>query len=96
MVKDGAPLSPRVLEAGMVPLVFDVDGTEADRRFKVPYYSAPPLGEDRPYSGGDMWFPSTRHGGKTQVAFTSGEVLSSPDVTPEANPGWRWEYQEFQ
>ena len=95
-IMNEVPLTSRVLEAGMVPLVFDVDGVEAAKRFKVPYYSAPPIGDDRPYSSGSEWFPSTRHDGKTQVAFSSGEVLCSPDVTPQANPEWRWDYQAFK
>ncbi len=91
-------LTSRILEThGMIPLVFDIDGAEAERRDVIPYFSAPPLpGEpDRPYASGNAWFPSSRHNGKSQIAFAGGEVLCSPDLLPQSNPAWRWDFQDF-
>lgn len=93
-------MSARILEAdGMVPLAFDIDGQVAEKRDIIPYYSAPPLPDrepGRPYDDGTVWFPSSRHSGKTQIAFAGGEVLCSPDISAEANPEWRWDFKDIR
>jgi len=80
-----------VLSHPYVPLILDVDGREAVARGLEPFYTAPPLrGADGPYASGRYWMPSKRHGGKTNVAFVGGHVLSS--VRPESE-SWDWKYQ---
>ena len=86
-----APLSAQVLSEPRVPLVWDIDGVEAQTRDIVPHYSAPPLGDDRPYSDGYYWIPAARHGNCMQIAFTSGEVVCTDDAF--ANSSWRWDWQ---
>lgn len=89
-------LNSRVLQAyGMVPLALDINGAEAQRRDKVPYYTAPPIGDDasRPYADGGVWFPGQRHDGAVPVAFVGGEVQTVSDASPQANSSWRWDYQ---
>ena len=84
-------LEPAILNHPYVPIVFDVDGEEARTRGIVPFYSAPP-GNDPfgPYSNGNKWIPSNRHGGATNVAFIGGHVLPSRVPSREI---WDWEYQ---
>jgi prepilin-type processing-associated H-X9-DG protein len=82
---------PEVLNHPYVPLLIDVDGHEATARGLEPFYTAPPLeGQSGPYSNGRYWVPSTRHRGRTNVAFVGGHVLSS--TRPEREP-WDWQYQ---
>ncbi len=90
-------LTSKILETtGMVPLAFDINGLHAENKDIIPYYSAPPLPgtPGQPYSDGYKWFPSKRHDGKTQIAFAGGEVLCSPDISPERNSEWRWDFQD--
>jgi prepilin-type N-terminal cleavage/methylation domain-containing protein/prepilin-type processing-associated H-X9-DG protein len=80
-----------VIDNPYVPLVFDVDGDAAEARGVLPYFSAPPAQSDDPYATGRYWFPSRRHGGRTNVAFIGGHVLTTND--PAAERGWNWEFQ---
>lgn len=85
-------VTSRILEHPHVPLAFDVDGAEAERRNRVPYFSAPPVpNHEDLYAGGTWWFPSDRHSGKTNVVFVGGHVLSSDH--PQSENGWDWKYQ---
>jgi len=86
-----ALLDSDVLDHPQVPIVFDIDGRIAAERRKTPYFSAPPGPLKDPYSTGAYWYPSTRHRGRTNVAFTGGHVLTSE--RPEREPGWDWGYQ---
>jgi prepilin-type processing-associated H-X9-DG protein/prepilin-type N-terminal cleavage/methylation domain-containing protein len=84
-------VGPDVLHHPYVPLVMDVDGPAAVARRLEPFYTAPPLEDDNgPYGGGRYWMVSRRHGGRTNVAFVGGHVLSSE--RPQHEP-WDWEYQ---
>jgi prepilin-type N-terminal cleavage/methylation domain-containing protein/prepilin-type processing-associated H-X9-DG protein len=80
-----------VLNHPYVPLLIDVDGLEAVERDLEPFFIAPPVeGDENPYSDGRYWMPSRRHGGRVNVAFVGGHVLSSEQ--PEREP-WDWTYQ---
>lgn len=87
-------LSDKILTAPpLVPLLWDIDGYEAEKRDINPHYSAPPRdheSKDAPYDNGNQWFPSYRHQGLLQVAFVSGEVKSSKIPLDENT--WRWNY----
>ena len=84
-------VSSRIFNHPYVPLVMDVDGKEAARVGIDPFYIAPALpGVDDPYRRNRHWMPSTRHGGKTIVAFVGGHVLTSAKPEEER---WDWEYQ---
>lgn len=74
-----------------VPILIDVDGTEAKRRSLDPFYTAPPRanGQDA-YADGRYWMPSDRHNGQTNVAFMGGHVLRS---AKPADENWDWTYQ---
>jgi prepilin-type N-terminal cleavage/methylation domain-containing protein/prepilin-type processing-associated H-X9-DG protein len=84
-------LTSRILTAGRVPLVIDVDGAEAERRDITPHFTAPSAGSSAAYAGDAYWFPALRHNGKAQAAFVDGSVESSAD--PANEPGWAWAYQ---
>lgn len=84
-------LTTEVLSASMVPLMWDVDGFEAERRRVPAVFSAPALDSRVLYRGNRLWFPSDRHRGATNVAFLDGHVRSSSD--PADEPGWRWDYK---
>ena len=86
-----AYLDSGVLESGRIPIAFDIDGRTAVERDKLPYFSAPPGAIEDAYHSGEYWFPSTRHAGRMNVAFTGGHVLSSADPLREAE--WAWQYQ---
>jgi prepilin-type processing-associated H-X9-DG protein len=80
-----------VLNHPYTPLLMDVDGTEAVARGLGSFYTAPPLRDDpSPYGDGRYWMPARRHGGRINVAFVGGHVLSSEDPERET---WDWEYQ---
>ena len=86
-------LSSKVLSQPDVPLVFDVDGRAAASSGQIPYYSAPPILNDKivdMYETGSFWFPGKRHGERMNVGFIGGHVLSSAEPTTE--PFWRWTY----
>ncbi len=87
-------LSDRILLEPDVPLVFDVNGTAAAAVDQTPFYSAPPILDDKTadiYESGTQWFPAMRHRNRINVAFIGGHVLSS--LHPLAEPWWRWSYQ---
>ncbi len=87
----GTKVRSSVLDHPYVPLILDVDGAEAAARGLEPFYTAPPLVESQdPYADGRFWMPSRRHGGKTNVAFVGGHVLSSAQPDRER---WDWQYQ---
>ncbi|MFQ5489860.1 MAG: prepilin-type N-terminal cleavage/methylation domain-containing protein [Phycisphaerae bacterium] len=80
-----------VLSHPYVPLMLDVDGEDALARRVQPFYTAPAVDETPgPYSDGGLWMPSKRHGGRTNVVFVGGHVLTSQD--PASEP-WDWAYQ---
>ncbi len=84
-------LRANILNHPYIPLVMDVDGQEAANRGLDPFYMAPPIqGTDDPYADGRYWMPSFKHGGKVNVAFVGGHVMSSR--APEKE-GWNWGYQ---
>ena len=80
-----------VLDHPSVPLMFDADGEAANAQGVLPYYAAPPVGDEGLYESGDFWFPSKRHAGRTNVGFVGGHVLRS--MSPEDEHDWEWEYQ---
>lgn len=80
-----------ILNHPYVPLLIDVDGQLAKSRNLEPFYTAPPRpNTDDPYTSGNYWMPSDRHGSKTNVAFIGGHVLSSKKPEKEH---WNWDYQ---
>lgn len=86
----------RVVHHPYVPLLLDVNGEQSLTNGVEPFYTAPPLDglasqdDGRPYSSGQYWMPSSRHDGRTNVAFVGGHVLSS---TNPATERWDWAYQ---
>ncbi|MFQ5411240.1 MAG: type II secretion system protein [Phycisphaerae bacterium] len=89
-----AYLTGNILQFPAVPLAFDVDGQEAFEDDRLPYYSAPPILDDKYidfYEDGRFWFPSFRHRDGLNVAFVGGHVLASSD--PVMEPWWRWDFQ---
>ncbi len=86
-----ATLLPSILDAGMVPLAWDVDGMEAERRSVSPVFSAPGLDtQTGPFANDAMWFPSSRHLGGLNVLFLDGHVEFTK--TPLEESTWRWDY----
>jgi prepilin-type processing-associated H-X9-DG protein len=91
-----SPVASTYLHAGImrhpyVPLIMDVDGAEADRQGREPFYLAPSLPDTQdPFSDDRYWTPSPRHGRKTNVGFVGGHVLTSPEPQQER---WDWAYQ---
>jgi len=84
-------VSGQILNYPDVPLAFDVDGAAAVSSSQLPYYSAPPIASDDLFRSGEYWFPSDRHGGRTNVALVDGSVHSSH--RPGTEPGFRWAYE---
>ncbi len=79
-----------VLRHPFVPLLFDVDGNQADDRDTSPHYSAPPpRGGGGPYTEA-QWNPSKRHRGTMNVAFVGGHVQASRRPAGES---WDWSYE---
>lgn len=84
-------LTSDIVNHAMVPLMWDLDGEEAERRgIFAPVFSAPALDSPQLYQGNRLWFPSDRHNGATNVAFLDGHVESSRDPAGEST--WRWDY----
>lgn len=83
-------LTDRVLDMGMVPLMWDVDGGAAKEKGAEPVFSAPALDSQALYVGDKLWFPSARHGGAANFAFLDGHVESSR--APLEESGWLWGY----
>lgn len=86
-------LTSRILSAGRVPLLMDVDGAEAQRRDITAHFIAPEAGSQAVFADDIYWFPSMRHNGRAQVAFVDGSVDSSSD--PANETGWDWGYQSI-
>ncbi len=92
-----AVLTPRILHHSDVPLLIDVDGAAATESVGLPYYSAPPVLDDKyidAYEDGSRWFPSLRHRGKLNIAYIGGHVLSSTNPTVEPWSRWNFEPEE--
>lgn len=85
-----ARLTERILEHGMVPLAWDVDGAEAFRKDAQPVFSAPSL-DSRIFPGDRYWYPGLRHNGAANFVFVDGHVKSS--ARPLGEPGWDWAFQ---
>lgn len=84
-----AILDRRVLEHGMVPLFWDVDGARAEQQGVSPVFSGPTL--DNEIFGRDRyWFVGARHNGAANFAFVDGHVEASK--SPLAEPSWEWDY----
>lgn len=85
------PLTSAITEQSMVPLAWDVDGSEAKRRALQPVFSAPGAGADTgPFASGRYWFPAMRHNGGMNVLFIDQHVSSSQRPLEEA--GWEWSF----
>lgn len=87
-------LRSSILENPRVPLVWDVDGAQADQRGASPIFSAPGLGSSGPYAGDQYWYPAMRHNGALNIAFIDGSVSSSKQ--PLTEHGAQWDYQPAQ
>lgn len=84
----------KILQYPDVPLLLDADGGQATARDVIPYYTAPPIVDDKSidiYESGIFWFPSFRHRGQSNIGFVGGYVLSSNH--PSTEPWWKWDYQ---
>lgn len=84
-------LTSAILEHGMVPLAWDVDGQAAKGNGVSPVFSAPALDSASIYSADKYWFPSTRHNGASNFAFIDGHVEASTKPLDES--GWLWGFQ---
>lgn len=82
-------LRSSILEDGNVPLAWDVDGAEADRKGVEPVFSTPTLGSSI-FPNDKYWFPAKRHNGGMNVAFIGGHVDRTR--APLEEEGWRWEF----
>jgi prepilin-type N-terminal cleavage/methylation domain-containing protein/prepilin-type processing-associated H-X9-DG protein len=91
MLSMPVPLTSSVLQAGTVPLVWDVDGAAAAAGATSPVFGAPSLGTNGPMGNDRYWFPGRRHAGKLNAAFIDGHVESS--AKPLEESGWDWAYQ---
>src|SRR5690606_37116069 len=70
-------VSPDALDRADVPLLWDVDGVEAQARGVSPIFSAPGLGTTGAYRDDRVWFPGLRHNGAGNFAFMDGRVEAS-------------------
>lgn len=86
-------LDSRVLQAGRVPLVMDVDAVLAARQSvnNNPSFMAPPLESGGPYGSGKLWWPGLRHAGAMNIGFVDGSVASTKE--PLSEQGVRWNYR---
>lgn len=84
-------------KAPKTALVFDVDARAATKAGISPHLVAPPIEPGGGYQptpqynliGGERWFPSRRHLGKTNIALLDGSVLSEKDLlAASANINW--------
>lgn len=87
-------LKEQITQQASVPLLIDVDGEAAQAGAANALYTAPSAGSSGPLGNDRFWFPSSRHGGRTNAAFIGGHVLSSG--SPASEPGWRWDYQPIR
>lgn len=96
----GVVLTPKILEGSgvaapsQIPLLWDVDGSEAARRGASPVYSAPTLASQLIFTGDQYWFPGKRHAGAMNVAFVDGRVDSSK--APLSEHDWAWDFDPAQ
>lgn len=93
-VRASAYPTDKILQYPDVPLLLDADGEQAFSKDIIPYYTAPPITDDKAvdiYESGLFWFPSFRHRGQSNVGFVGGYVLSSSH--PGTEPWWKWDYQ---
>ncbi len=85
-------LNGRILDQANVPLLWDVDASEAKRRGALAVFSAPAMGVSSGALAGDaLWFPGLRHAGAANFAFIDGHVESSAKPLEEAS--WAWSFQ---
>lgn len=91
-VDEPVRLTNDVMQHGMTPLVWDVDGQEAfhDKNW-IPQFTGPSTSELGFYSNEMVWFPGTRHNGTMNVAFIGGQVISTREPLSEST--WDWDYQ---
>jgi prepilin-type processing-associated H-X9-DG protein len=99
-------LNSKILDKGMVPLAFDIDGKAAAEEASDPQFGGRPDVKDGPLFGTPYlegvdgrtdykiynykWFGAMRHNKQMTVAFIGGHVLSSADPVRES--GWKWAY----
>jgi prepilin-type processing-associated H-X9-DG protein len=94
-IKGEVMLTAAVLEGygqvapGNLPLLMDVDGRLAEQSDKSPVFTAPRMSDSTGLFD-QVWFPGKRHKGSVNVAFIDGHVAASK--TPDAEPGWAWEF----
>lgn len=91
-VDEPVRLSNDIMQHGMTPLVWDVDGNEAfNVKNWIPQFTGPSVEERGFYANETVWFPGVRHNGTMNVAFIGGQVLNTRN--PLAETTWRWDYQ---
>lgn len=83
-------LNSDIMQQGMVPLVWDVDGAAAYAKDQTPVFSGPSL-DSQVFGQDDYWFPALRHNGAGNFAFIDGHVRSS--MRPLAETDWAWDFQ---
>jgi prepilin-type processing-associated H-X9-DG protein len=83
-------LTEEVLSAGVVPLVWDIDGERAVANDRIPHFSGPSLDSPEAFAGDQYWFPGLRHNGAANFAFIDGHVESSAQPLRQAT--WDWGY----
>lgn len=83
-------LTSSIVEEGMVPLAWDVDGAEAKRRGAQPVFSAPAAGSTSgPFADGSLWYPASRHNGGLNVLFVDQHVEFTTRPLEER---WDWSF----
>ena len=84
-------LDESVLQGRNVPLVWDLDGHAAKEKGQLPSFSTPSLEGDNILAGDVFWFPSYRHSGESNIAFTDGHVSGSHDLRNEPEINWAFQ-----
>lgn len=85
-------LRSRIAGETHVPLLWDSDGEAAFPRVELEtVFSAPSLDSRGLLAGDRYWSPGRRHGGRMNVGFIGGHVLSTE--SPLAQASWKWGYQ---
>lgn len=96
----GVVLTSKILEGSagaapsQIPLVWDVDGAEAQRRGVIPVFSAPARSSQMLFVNDQYWFPGRRHSASVNVAFIDGRVDSSK--APLSQNNWAWDFDPAQ